>query len=216
MATVTQLAVLRYEDTIDDGSKFTVYMTSVASNGREWVVPLRYSRFHEFFGQLVKTDRHAAALSFPQKVLFTPSNATRMRQLHDFMQQLAGALPTLSDDGLRLVHDLLDVDANTIVEQPCEPELEEDTVVPGEPDVAAQGPSIDVVVEVVKPTAATPLKKKAKTCAKAKVESPPAVRAVALTYTVMLSPVMILVTVVQSLFWVASALLPSPKVKAAA
>ncbi|KDO20462.1 hypothetical protein SPRG_14334 [Saprolegnia parasitica CBS 223.65] len=192
-------------------------MTTVESNGHEWVVPIRYSRFHEFFGQLVKMDRHAAALPFPQKVLFTPSNATRMRQLHDFMQQLATALPTLSDDGLRLVHDLLDVDANTIVEQPHEPELEEDTVVPlvVQPDAMNQVPSIDDVL-AVKPIVAKPLKKKAKKPTKTKVESPPAVRAVALTYTVMLSPVMIFVTVVQSLFWVASALLPAPKVKAAA
>ncbi|OQR83279.1 hypothetical protein ACHHYP_20751 [Achlya hypogyna] len=206
-----QLQVLGYEDKVEGGSKFTAYITTVEDDGHTWDVPIRYSRFHEFFGQITKTDKHVTALAFPQKVLFTPSNATRQRQLHDFMMQLADAVPTLSEDGRALVMELLEFEANALpeVHDASSSPSGSDSQIDEQANAVIEG-NQDGVVDAPVPVPTPPVVKRVKKTKKVKKEAPPAVRAAAITYTMMVSPVMLFVTVVQTFLWLAGMFVSSP------
>ncbi|KAG7397530.1 hypothetical protein PHYBOEH_000533 [Phytophthora boehmeriae] len=70
-------------------STFHAYTTEVNVDGHRWRLGLRYSKFHDFYDQLMlKTkDFHA---SFPPKgtLFFTPKPEERQKQLEEFLQQV--------------------------------------------------------------------------------------------------------------------------------
>ncbi|RMX68563.1 hypothetical protein DD238_005299 [Peronospora effusa] len=70
-------------------SSFHAYTTEVTVDGHRWRLGLRYSKFHEFYDQLVvqEKDFHAA---FPPKgtLFFTPKPEERQEQLEIFLQQV--------------------------------------------------------------------------------------------------------------------------------
>ncbi|KAE9033842.1 hypothetical protein PR003_g8821 [Phytophthora rubi] len=70
-------------------SSFHAYTTEVNVDGHRWRLGLRYSKFHEFYDQLLLADKafHAA---FPPKgtLFFTPKPEERQEQLEAFLQQV--------------------------------------------------------------------------------------------------------------------------------
>ncbi|POM68086.1 Hypothetical protein PHPALM_15798, partial [Phytophthora palmivora] len=70
-------------------SSFHAYTTEVNVDGHRWRLGLRYSKFHEFYEQLVdkKKDFHA---EFPPKgtLFFTPKPEERQEQLEVFIQHV--------------------------------------------------------------------------------------------------------------------------------
>ncbi|KAF4321917.1 hypothetical protein G195_003376 [Phytophthora kernoviae 00238/432] len=70
-------------------STFHAYTTEVNVDGHRWRLGLRYSKFHEFYDQLVLKvkDFHAP---FPPKgtLFFTPKPEERQKQLEEFLQQV--------------------------------------------------------------------------------------------------------------------------------
>ncbi|RLN65464.1 hypothetical protein BBJ29_001149 [Phytophthora kernoviae] len=93
-------------------STFHAYTTEVNVDGHRWRLGLRYSKFHEFYDQLVLKvkDFHAP---FPPKgtLFFTPKPEERQKQLEEFLQQVLAyystkGCPTDVED---LICDLLKV-----------------------------------------------------------------------------------------------------------
>ncbi|KAL4159829.1 hypothetical protein PRNP1_000402 [Phytophthora ramorum] len=70
-------------------SSFHAYTTEVTVDGHRWRLGLRYSKFHDFYDQLLllETDFHFA---FPPKgsLFFTPKPEERQEQLEEFLQQV--------------------------------------------------------------------------------------------------------------------------------
>ncbi|OQR83289.1 hypothetical protein ACHHYP_20752 [Achlya hypogyna] len=103
-----QLHVTGFQEAQEKGSKFVVYLTRVQHpSGATWTVPIRYSRYHELYTQLCKTDKAVATLPFPPKSFFAPSSEKRKQQLDAFVTKLAPI--ALSAKGEALVADLLHV-----------------------------------------------------------------------------------------------------------
>ncbi|ETP48816.1 hypothetical protein F442_05524 [Phytophthora nicotianae P10297] len=70
-------------------SSFHAYTTEVNVDGHRWRLGLRYSKFHEFYGELVAKDSDFHA-DFPPKgtLFFTPKPEERQEQLDVFLQQV--------------------------------------------------------------------------------------------------------------------------------
>lgn len=70
-------------------SSFHAYTTEVNVDGHRWRLGLRYSKFHEFYGELVAKDSDFHA-EFPPKgtLFFTPKPEERQEQLDVFLQQV--------------------------------------------------------------------------------------------------------------------------------
>ncbi|RLN89569.1 hypothetical protein BBJ28_00023551, partial [Nothophytophthora sp. Chile5] len=70
-------------------STFHAYTTEVNVDGHHWRLGLRYSKFHEFYDQLVLAEKEFAA-EFPPKgtLFFTPKPEERQAQLELFLQEV--------------------------------------------------------------------------------------------------------------------------------
>ncbi|RLN72152.1 hypothetical protein BBJ28_00014011 [Nothophytophthora sp. Chile5] len=70
-------------------STFHAYTTEVNVDGHHWRLGLRYSKFHEFYDQLMLTEKEFAA-EFPPKgtLFFTPKPEERQAQLEVFLQEV--------------------------------------------------------------------------------------------------------------------------------
>ncbi|KAL3660984.1 hypothetical protein V7S43_013999 [Phytophthora oleae] len=93
-------------------SSFHAYTTEVNVDGHRWRLGLRYSKFHDFYDQLVAAEKDFHA-EFPPKgtLFFTPKPGERQEQLETFLQQVlafyaAKGYPTEIED---LLCDLLKV-----------------------------------------------------------------------------------------------------------
>ncbi|KAG7392962.1 hypothetical protein PHYPSEUDO_013450 [Phytophthora pseudosyringae] len=70
-------------------ASFHAYTTEVSVDGHRWRLGLRYSKFHEFYDQLVAAEKDFHA-EFPPKgsLFFTPKPEERQEQLETFLQQV--------------------------------------------------------------------------------------------------------------------------------
>ncbi|CAI5726112.1 unnamed protein product [Peronospora destructor] len=70
-------------------SSFHAYTTEVTVDGHRWRLGLRYSKFHEFYDQLVVQEKDFRA-EFPPKgtLFFTPKPEERQKQLEVFLQEV--------------------------------------------------------------------------------------------------------------------------------
>ncbi|OQS02812.1 hypothetical protein THRCLA_04861 [Thraustotheca clavata] len=101
--------VPRYE--CQRSSKTVVYITSIDNGSDYWEIPIRYSRYHEFWSALCKTDKKwVSKLPFPEKSFGFGKDSPdyRRRQLDLFMRQLNALFTSLSAEGQDLVLDFLE------------------------------------------------------------------------------------------------------------
>ncbi|OQR94446.1 hypothetical protein ACHHYP_01288 [Achlya hypogyna] len=107
--TMHAVEVPRYE--VQRHSKTVVYITSVDNGSDYWELPIRYSRYHDFFSALCKTDKKwVSKLPFPEKSFGFGKDSPdyRRRQLDLFMRQLNSLFTSLSAEGQDLVMDFLE------------------------------------------------------------------------------------------------------------
>ncbi|KDO22125.1 hypothetical protein SPRG_10944 [Saprolegnia parasitica CBS 223.65] len=107
--TMRNVEVPRYE--VLRSSKTTVYITTVDNGTDYWELPIRYSKYHDFFTTLCKTDKKwVAKLPFPEKSFGFGKDSPdfRRRQLDLFMRQLNALFTSLSAEGQDVVMDFLE------------------------------------------------------------------------------------------------------------
>lgn len=106
---MSNVEVPRFE--VARSSKTVVYITAVDNGSDYWEIPIRYSRYHDFFSALCKTDKKwVGKLPFPEKSFGFGKDSPdyRRRQLDLFMRQLNSLFTSLSAEGQDLVMDFLE------------------------------------------------------------------------------------------------------------
>ncbi|CAH0480740.1 unnamed protein product [Peronospora belbahrii] len=79
-------------------SSFHAYTTEVTVDGHRWRLGLRYSKFHDFYDQLMVQEKDFHA-EFPPKgtLFFTPKPEERQEQLELFLQQVLAYYSSKTD-----------------------------------------------------------------------------------------------------------------------